>query len=620
MDDKKFQSLTQAQQDMVIKIAAEAERQGVNPKLAIAIAEAETGGGFSHYRKDKVLTSPAGARGVMQIMPSTAELFNKNLGAEIDPDDEDSNIKGGVFILKHLLTKYKSPRNAVALYNASPKAVATFLKTYETDPDKAILSLPEETLNYSLRISKNFNLDDDKETGLIPIQGEAKEGTQEGGNPFEGYESESAKYKRELEDAERNNPTKKADSENKQGGVDAPEVGAMVGAGVNALLPMFTDPQVSPRVDASKAVEADLAAKDKLELARRNLGVVSPPPFDEPPMTSQSLEEIFRESQGEMERLKNEQRLAQERLKGLPKAPPAIDAPAASAPPEAPSRTKAGDPGAVNWIHSMAEGVPEVVANQALNMRADNERGGQAIIDRDMAARERQANLGLGDYGLTRTEGGVQLALPPTTVAEREAEIERQSRDNQAELERRAEEARVQQEFQTRQLEQQRLAHEAELERIRQEQSVAGQRHNDITTQVKRVAPLQRALTKAENDAEIAARKLKRAQQQPNAVGRTLERIGVGSTKMGAIPRTVVGGGLGYVGVMSYQDALARFKAGDTSEGVLKTLQAGSAGLALLPPAGKTLTKAKGLGKAVAIPTYGFDLGRRLLKERPDEQ
>jgi hypothetical protein len=32
------------------------------------------------------------------------------------------------------------------------------------------------------------------------------------------------------------------------------------------------------------------------------------------------------------------------------------------------------------------------------------------------------------------------------------------------------------------------------------------------------------------------------------------------------------------------------------------------------------MTKAKGLGKAGVISTYGFDLGRRLLKERPDEQ
>ena len=172
MDEKRFNALSKPQQDVVIKIAAEAERQGVNPAFAIAIAEAETRGRFNHYSGDKVTTSPAGARGLMQIMPNTAQLYNKKYGINIDPDDEDSNIMGGVTILKDLLTTYKNPRKAVALYNASPKANATFLKLYDTDPDAAIMSLPKETRDYSLRVSQNFNLDDEKETGLIsPIQG-----------------------------------------------------------------------------------------------------------------------------------------------------------------------------------------------------------------------------------------------------------------------------------------------------------------------------------------------------------------------------------------------------------------------------------------------------------------
>jgi hypothetical protein len=608
MDDKKFQSLTKPQQDVVLKIAAEAERQGVNPKLAIAIAEAETGGAFSHYRGDKVLTSPAGAKGVMQIMPDTARLFNKNLGAEIEPDNEDSNIKGGVFILKHLLTKYKSPRNAVALYNASPRAVETFIKTYETDPDKAILSLPEETQKYSLRISKNFNLDDDKETGLIPVGEEA----QSSGNPFEGYESEATKFKAEQKNAEQNAPPV-ANPEDQQGGINDREVGAMVGAGVNALLPMLTDPQVSPKIDTSKAVEAERVAQDKLELARRNLEQAVP-------QGAENLEETYRQSQGELERLKNEQRLAQEQLRGLPRSAPTVEMPSASVVADAPSRTKAGDAGSVNWVHSMADDVPEVVANRALNMRADNERGGQAIIDADMAARQRQANLGLGDYGLTRTEGGVQLALPPTTVAERQAEIDRENKERQAELDARTEQARFEQERQAYLLEQQRLAHEAELERLRQERSAAGQRQNVLAGQTRQAAPLKRALTKAETDAEIAQRKLARAQEQPNAVGRVLERTGVGSKKIGAIPRTITGGGLGYLGVMSYQEALARFKAGDTSEGVLQALQAGSATAALLPPAGKTMTKVRGAGTLGTLGLGTYQLGRRLLKDRPQDE
>ena len=613
MNEKKFQALSKPQQELVIKIASEAERQGVNPELAIAIAEAETGGKYAHYGKDGVLTSPSGAKGVMQIMPDTARLYNKNLGAEIDPDDEDSNIRGGIFILKDLLTKYKSPRIAVAMYNASPKANADFVEKYKTDPDAAIMSLKPETHKYSLRISQNFNLDDDNETGLIAAPK---------ADPFAGYESESAKLKQEQDaqaEADKNKPPPPKtllDRASESANELDPAKAAVVGAGANALFPMFTNPQVSPKVDASKAIEANLSAQDKLELARRNLE-------NAVPQGMYDLEDTYRQSQGELERLKNEQRLAQERLRGLPKAPPEINMPSADAAPtaaDAPSRTKAGDPGAVNWVHSMAEGVPEVVADQALNMRADNPRGGQAIIDRDMAARQRQEALGLGDYGLVRTEGGVQLALPPTSVAERQAEIERQNQENQAEIERKSAQARIQQETQAWYLEQQRAAHEAELERLRQERSAAGQRHNVITGQTKTAAPLQRALTKAETDAEIASRRLARANQQPNAAGRVLEGSGVGSTKIGAIPRTVVGGLAGYAGVMSYQEALERFKAGDTSEGVLKALEAGSAAAMLTPPAGKKLTKVRGAGTLGGLTLGAYELGKQLLKDRPQDE
>jgi hypothetical protein len=394
-------------------------------------------------------------------------------------------------------------------------------------------------------------------------------------------------------------------------GID-PAKAALAGAAANLFLPMFTNPQVSPKVDTSRAVEANLSAQDKLELARRNFQEAAP-------QGMYNLEETYRQNQMELERLKNEQRSAQERLRGLPKSAPTIESSTPSVSDEVPSRTKAGASGASNWVRAMGEDVPDVLADQAANMRKDNPRGGQAIIDRDMAARQRQADLGLGDYSLTRTEGGVQLALPPTTVAERQAEIERQNQANQAELERKAYEAKIQQDTQNWIAEQQRLAHEEQLERLRQERAAAGERQNILSSQKKSVAPLQRALTKAEMDAEIAQRKLARANQQPNAAGRVLEKTGVASTKMGAIPRTVVGGGLGYFGVMSYQDALERFKAGDTSEGVLSALQAGSSAAAMLPPAGKALTKTRGAGTLGALTLGGYQLGKRLLKERPDE-
>ena len=624
MKDEKFQALSKPQRDVVLKIAKEAERQGVNPELAIAIAEAETGGSFSHYKKDKILTSPAGAQGLMQLLPSTVKLYNEKMNAEIDPLDEDSNIKGGVFILKDLLKKYKNPRNAVNLYNASPIANATFLKLYETDPDAAILSLPEETRKYALRVSKNFNLDDDNETGLIP---EVKEP-----NRYESYESEATKLKKEQEardeEARRNPPPPKPktllDRAIESADKIDPEQAALVGAGVNAILPMFTKPQLSPKVDTSKAVEANLSAQDKLELARRN--------FQESvPQGMYSLEETYRQNQDELERIKNEQRLAQQQQKGLPKASPTIQAPFSPLPQvtrtgPASGQKIEGDSSVRNWTIKSAgqkHQMPEAVLDMVTDQTKESPTGGKRLIDQDLANLETKKRLGLGDYGLITLPSGVQLDLPPTTVAERQADIDKQNQTNQAEVEQRAEQARIQQEMQNRIAEQQRAVNEAELERLRQERVAAGKRQNVLASQTKTAAPLQKALTTAETNAEIARRKLARAQEQPNIAGRVLERTGIASTgppKIGALPRAGVGAAAGYFGVMSYQEALKRFKAGDTSEGVLKALQAGSAAAAMLPPAGKGLTKLRGLGALGAVGSYGYDAARRILKDDPNAE
>jgi hypothetical protein len=162
--------------------------------------------------------------------------------------------------------------------------------------------------------------------------------------------------------------------------------------------------------------------------------------------------------------------------------------------------------------------------------------------------------------------------------------------------------------------------YEADLERLRQERAQAGQQFNEVAGQKRTVAPLQRALTKAETDAEIARRKLARANQQPNATGRVLQNVGAGTAKMGALPRVGVGAGAGYLGVMSYQQALERYKAGDTSEAVLKALEAGAATAAVVPPAGKPLTKVRGAGVLGGLGLGTYELGRRLLKDAPPEE
>jgi ABC-type lipoprotein release transport system permease subunit len=59
MDDKTFKSLSKPQQDVVLKIAAEAERQGVNPRLAIAVVVGVVSGLYPGWRSSRLSPSRA---------------------------------------------------------------------------------------------------------------------------------------------------------------------------------------------------------------------------------------------------------------------------------------------------------------------------------------------------------------------------------------------------------------------------------------------------------------------------------------------------------------------------------------------------------------------------------
>ncbi len=91
-------------------------RHSVDPALVGAVIRQESGG--QHLRGGRVLTSPAGARGVMQLMPGTAA------GLGVDPDDLEQNIDGGVRYLRQQLDTFGGDvTKAVAAYNAGPGAV-----------------------------------------------------------------------------------------------------------------------------------------------------------------------------------------------------------------------------------------------------------------------------------------------------------------------------------------------------------------------------------------------------------------------------------------------------------------------------------------------------------------
>ena len=117
-------------EDVVVK---EAERLGIYPNLALHVLYKETG----NLKNPETAKSPAGAIGVMQLMPKTA----KGLG--VNPLNPEENIRGGVTYLKQMYDKYQDPTLALAAYNAGPGRVDKALKS-----GQGIAALPRETQNY----------------------------------------------------------------------------------------------------------------------------------------------------------------------------------------------------------------------------------------------------------------------------------------------------------------------------------------------------------------------------------------------------------------------------------------------------------------------------------------
>lgn len=126
-----------------------AKKYHIEPSLVYAMIEVE-----SSWKSRAV--SRKGARGLMQLMPSTAKQMNVK-----NPFNPEENIEGGIKYLRYLLNRFNGDLAvALAAYNAGPQKVERFggippIKETEQYVKKVILTHID---NYLYNYEPNSNI------------------------------------------------------------------------------------------------------------------------------------------------------------------------------------------------------------------------------------------------------------------------------------------------------------------------------------------------------------------------------------------------------------------------------------------------------------------------------
>jgi len=127
----------------------EASRRFNVPELWIREVMRQESGG------NETAVSPAGAMGLMQVMPSTYEMLREQYDLGDDPFEPHDNVLAGTAYIREMYDRYGSP-GFLAAYNAGPQRVDDYLAT--GDP------LPNETVSYVASIAPRI-------AGTVPETG-----------------------------------------------------------------------------------------------------------------------------------------------------------------------------------------------------------------------------------------------------------------------------------------------------------------------------------------------------------------------------------------------------------------------------------------------------------------
>jgi len=125
---------------------SEASKRYDMPEIWIReVIRQESGGNL--YRNGDLVTSGAGAMGLMQVMPGTYDELRERHSLGDDPYDPHNNILAGTAYMREMYDIYGSP-GFLAAYNAGPRRLDDYLANQR--------DLPLETRRYVAKIGPNI--------------------------------------------------------------------------------------------------------------------------------------------------------------------------------------------------------------------------------------------------------------------------------------------------------------------------------------------------------------------------------------------------------------------------------------------------------------------------------
>jgi hypothetical protein len=557
-----FGELTPDQERMRNLIIQQAREQGVDPDLAQAVGWTE-----SRFKPNAVgpMTRYGQAIGPMQVMESNA----KGLG--LAPHElyvPEKSVAAGIRILKENLERFGGHEQAaLAAYNASPAYAKNYVKNNYDEK-----YLPEETRNYFKKVA-DIRATKQKDQAPEP-RNLSRFGSTPEAEPDEKQQSRLSRFgsleplpehltKPFAKDVEvaRPNFEKRSDTFRgvtdplREGSGDVSLIpGAAVGAVTGALIPPVNKKELEYGQNRLRNAQ-DAYTQAKAEIGASRKAAADLIGGQRVNMTSSTSDMAAK--QANLAKLEAELRAATEAQQKL--APPELK-------------------GAAKWTSSMASGddVPLAKKLEAENMRGNNPRGGQAIIDADTAAKQKLRNMGLSGYSLTAAEPG-QLALPDEIAAEK----------NAARL---AQEGKASERVAT-------LKQQADLAR-QEAQAAEALNRTQATNLAKGESSMAQSLMKGSAKQQASEALLKEAKKGATSGVPKLVAGMASSPVLGRLMNSVAGAGVG----MSLTEASNRYEKGDIA-GAARIGLAGALDALALMPAGTPITaalKAVGIGGGLA--------------------